>query len=175
MKPFLAAFGVSGAALDRTAGLLVVVVILGLALAANLAARHFVRTVVHRLVVRSRTRWDEELLEQGVFHRAAHLVPALLIYGLAPLAFPEHPGWAGFLRSGAEIYLVIAGMLLLDALAEAGLAIYGTYSISRQVPVKGFVQVFKILVYFIGIIILVSMLLGRSPVYFVSGMGALTA
>ena len=46
--------------------------------------------------------------------------------------------------------------------------------ISRNLPVKSFVQLSKLIIFFIGFIIAISVLANRSPIYFLSGLGVAT-
>jgi miniconductance mechanosensitive channel len=77
--------------------------------------------------------------------------------------------------SGVMIYIIVIGMLVLDALLNAILEIYQNFEVSNEVPIKGFVQVFKIGVYFLGGILIIAIILDKSPLYLFSGLGALTA
>jgi len=74
-----------------TARALVLLLVLLLALAAHLATRRVLLTTVRRLVKRSRTQWDDKMVERRVFFRLSHLVPALVIHLLAPGALIELP------------------------------------------------------------------------------------
>jgi miniconductance mechanosensitive channel len=47
--------------------------------------------------------------------------------------------------------------------------------VSKSKPIKGYLQVFKIVLFIIGGIFVVSMLIGRSPVYLLGGLGAFSA
>jgi miniconductance mechanosensitive channel len=66
-------------------------------------------------------------------------------------------------------------MLTVDALLNALLAIYGSSAISKEISITPFVQVLKLGLYFVGGILLLSLLLQKTPLYFLSGLGALTA
>ena len=80
------------------------------------------------------------------------------------------------LISGAAlIYMIAMGILALNAFLNASLDIYNTYEMSNRIPIKGFIQVFKIIIYFICGIFIISILLNKTPVYLFSSLGALTA
>lgn len=65
--------------------------------------------------------------------------------------------------------------LAINALLNASLGIYNTYEISNRIPIKGFIQVFKIIIYFICFILIISILLNKTPIILFSSLGALTA
>jgi miniconductance mechanosensitive channel len=53
--------------------------------------------------------------------------------------------------------------------------VYLTIPISQNRPIKGYIQIIKIIVYFIGIILALSVLLNKNPAYFLGGLGAFAA
>ncbi len=71
--------------------------------------------------------------------------------------------------------MIVMGILALDAFLNGSLAIYETYEISNKIPIKGFIQVFKIIIYFTSGVFIIAILLDKTPVYLFSSLGALTA
>ena len=131
--------------------------------------------VLQRLAGRTVQQWDDIILEHGVFGRLAQAVPALIVYfGVAWL-----PGLGESLSeivaNVALAFVALAMTLALGALLSAGSAIYGTYPVARDRPIKGFVQVAQIVVYVLGAVFIVSALVARSPVVLLTGFGAMTA
>lgn len=114
-------------------------------------------------------------IEEKVFNRLAYIAPAIVIYTSISIPFEGHE-WAINLVNGlALIYMIAMGALTLDALLNGFLAIYKTYEISDRIPIKGFIQVFKIIIYFTSAIFIISVLLDKTPFYLFSSLGALTA
>jgi miniconductance mechanosensitive channel len=74
-----------------------------------------------------------------------------------------------------NLYFIIVGVLVVDALINALHEIYQSFRVSREIPLKGFAQVLKIVLYGTGLILMVAVLMDRSPIYLLSGLGALTA
>ena len=75
----------------------------------------------------------------------------------------------------AQIYMIVVALLALDAVLNAALEIYNDFPVSRVIPLKGFVQVAKLILYILAAIVVVSTLLRKSPVYLLSGMGVLAS
>jgi len=128
-----------------------------------------------RIIQKSQSRWDNIFLEQKVFNRLAHFAPALVVYLLCPLAFPESPNLVTFFKDAAFVYMIIMALLVLDSLMNSALHIYQTFDVSKEIHLKGFVQALKIIIVLIGIIFILSVITGRSPLFFLSGLGAITA
>ena len=74
-----------------------------------------------------------------------------------------------------NLYLVFIGLWVIDAIINTGLKLYQHSKLSSKLPLKGVCQALKIVVNASGLIFVLSILLDKSPLYFFSGLGALTA
>ena len=145
------------------------------ALIAHRLARGPVLRTITSLIRRTNTHWDDALIERGVLHRLAHLVPGLVIYRLAPLALVGHARLQEIVDTGVLVYLVLTSMLVIDALMSTTVDIYRSTETSREISIKGLIQFLKVILYFLCGVFVVSVLLGKSPFYLLSGLTALTA
>jgi miniconductance mechanosensitive channel len=152
-----------------------VLLILALAFVADLVARRLLVRLVALFVAKSSTEWDDILSKQRVFTRAARIAPALVVYLATPLVLGDTPALSGFVQQVALAYMLIIGVLVLDSVLNALLEIYQTFEIAERVPLLWLVQVFKIVLYILGAILLLSILLQRNPGFFLGGLGAMTA
>ena len=149
--------------------------ILALAGLVYIVVRWFVMRGVVRLVKRTRTDWDDILFRERFFQRASHLAPALFVYFIAPLAFGGHESAVEVAQCAARVYMLIAGLLTADSLLDAVVVVCHSRNLPYKSSVRGFAQAAKIALYvFVGIIVL-SMIAGKSPAFFIGGMGAMTA
>ncbi|WP_210469944.1 mechanosensitive ion channel family protein [Sporosarcina sp. 6E9] len=138
---------------------------------ANLITKKVVIRIITQVVRRTKFKWDNMLLDRKVFHKLSHIVPVIIIYYFA-FAFPAYQ----FLIEKAAIsYLIIMGLIIINSLLNAVNDIYQTYEISKVKPVKGYIQVVKIIVVTLGIILVIANLMGKSPLLLLSGIGALSA
>ena len=119
--------------------------------------------------------WDDALIECRVLHRLAHIVPGLIFYRLGPLALEGHPVSVNIIQTAAHIYLVLSGLLAIEALISAGVRIYHGTRTSHEVSIKGLVQFLKIILYLLGSVLVVSILIGQSLLYLLGGLTAMTA
>ncbi len=168
-----AGFGEAAAAAILIAGTLVALALL--AWIANLVARQIILAAVERLVRRTKTDWDDALAERKVFARFSHLAPALVFWAGAAMAFEEMPGLIDVVRRLAEVYMILVGLLALSAFLDAAQDIYRKFDVSRRIPIRGYIQVAKILASIAAGVIVLSLLLQKSPLVLLTGMGALTA
>ncbi len=150
-------------------------VLLLLAIAADLVAKRLLLAAVRGAVTRSRVHWDDALVAQNVFGRLAQIVPAIIVYngiGAVPGigASIEHT-----VHNVAGAYMVLMIMLTVTAALSALNHIYEADPDSKQRPIKGFVQLAQSAIYIVGAVIVVAALIDRSPVILLSGFGAMTA
>lgn len=139
-----------------------------------IAKRIILQTIKH-IVQRSKVTWDDIIFERKVFNRLSHLAPAIVIYYLIAIAFPDASGWVAFIQKLTYIYMVLIGIFVLDSFINALHEIYNQSPISKDRPIKGYVQVVQIFIYFFGVITILAVLLGKSPGSLLAGIGALAA
>ncbi len=138
---------------------------------ANFMARKIILVAVGHYVRKSATQWDDVLLKRHVFHRFSHLAPALVFY-FSGAIFPTIK--AGLQRMSI-LYMVLVGVFVVDAFLNAVHDIYMNYDIARRRPIKGYLQVIKIIIFIFVVIYLIASLIGQSPLVILSGLGAMTA
>ena len=150
-------------------------VIMALSLAADFIARRVILRTLSRLIQRSRWNWDDALLQRKVLKRIGHFAPAIVIYLLAPVALEGYDSASRFVTQLVLIYMIVLGLLVLDAVLNVIVDVYRSQERSRYVPIRSFTQVIKLVAVFIGIVSIVSIILDKTPLYLLSGLGALTA
>ena len=129
--------------------------------------------VVHQFVQKTKTQWDDFLLDRKVFSALAHLSSALLIYYSYNFSGDEFV--AKLLLGFARLYFVAIITLVLVRLGNAANDIYQTTPYAASRPIKGYVQLVQILIICVGIIFAVAILIDKSPLYLIGGLGAVAA
>jgi miniconductance mechanosensitive channel len=139
-----------------------------------IAKKIILRTVI-AVIRRSRTILDDVLIEQNVLGRVAHFAPAIAINWLGPVFFSDMEKVLFVLKMGVNIYFIIIFLWVIDSFLNVVLSLYHQAEKTRRIPLKGFLQAVKLVVNLIGLIIILSIAFGKSPIYFFSGLGAITA
>jgi len=139
------------------------------------AIKYIVLGVARRISRRSSTTWDDALYSNRVFHKAVLFVPGLLLGSLAPYTLDEFPSALVWVTNITQIFLVYVTLATINAFMNSLYDIYQGFEVSKSKPIKGYLQVVKIIFVIIGIIIVISMLLGKSPLYLLGGLGAFSA
>ena len=125
---------------------------------------------IAKIFRKTSTKFDDILLEQKVFNKLPYLIPLIFLYSLRDVV-PFFKSVDRFLI--ALIALII--LISLNALINAINDVYRKSKFAEKLDIKSYAQVVKLILNSVGIIIIAALLAGKSPIYFLSGLGALTA
>lgn len=174
--PFLVRFferqGLDTASAEIASFFIAGVFITGLAFFANFVAKRIIVRLVTKLVRRTPWTWDDKLADHHVFTRLSHLAPAMVINVFGRGVFGAYESWV---NNAVLIYIIVIMFLVMSAALNAVQAIIGETKRGADIPVKGFVQAIKLIAFLLVGILVLSVLVGKTPIYFLSGIGALTA
>ncbi len=149
--------------------------LLAVAVTINLIVKHVLVRAVRTFAKRSSVTWDDALVSHNVFGRLVQVLPALIVFGGAPLV-PDLPeGVVQLIRNVAMGYMVLMLTLAVTAILSAANTVYSSLPVARERPLKGFVQLVQIVVWVLGGVMIISAVLDRSPLLLLSGFGAMTA
>ena len=141
----------------------------------DLIAKRILVGAVRAFAKRSNVTWDDTLVTHNVFGRLVQVVPALIIFVGVPFIPGLPEGTVQLIRNVAMGYVVLTLTLGLTALLSAANTIYVASPIAKDRPLKGFVQLVQIVVWVLGGVLIVAVVLDRSPLLLLSGFGAMTA
>lgn len=151
------------------------VLLVALAVLVNAIAKKVIVRAVAALARRSRWEWDNIFVEAGVFTRLSHLAPAFAFRMFLDDVLGGTPEALAFANSFISVYLIVIVLLVASATLNAIATILERGPLGANIPIKGFVQAVKLVGTIAGGIFVLSVLFGKSPIYFFSGLGALTA
>lgn len=152
-----------------------VVLLLALAWLANFVAKRVILQVVSTIVKFSSFKWDDALLESGVFTRLSHIAPAMAISFYGDDVLGQTPEMLSGVNAAVNIYLTLIWLAVFFGFLDAVAAIISRAEKSSHIPIKGFIQAVKLIATILGLILMLATVIGKSPVYLLSGLGALTA
>lgn len=148
--------------------------ILGAAYLANLLTKRLILRVVDAITRRTPFDWDRVFVRNGVFTRLSHLVPAIVLQLLTRAFFPGHPEVMSAVDTFVSLYLVLIAIMVFDGMVNAVIDLLSKTNASG-LPLRGFGQALKLVAFLVGLIFTVSILFDKTPLYILSGLGALTA
>ncbi len=173
------------------AALTVILAILLIAKLSHYAARYILVHWIHKVVTQTKNRWDDYLVTEKVFNGIAHLVPLFIIYQSCYFASPllEKPSadMAGELSADyyfflgplllklTKLYFIFTIVYILNAILNVMNAVFMKSDFANKRPFTGYFQLLKILVYFLAMILIISILIDKDPTVLIAGLGAIAA
>ena len=152
--------------------IIIKILLIGLfCIVANFISKKIVIRIITRIVKNAKVKWGNIILERQIFRKLSHIVPAIIIYSFAP----TFPTYDTIIQKLAICYIIIVGLVFIQSLLYALNDIYQTFEISKVKPIKGYIQVVNIIIMTFGFILVISNLIGESPLILLSGIGALSA
>ena len=128
-----------------------------------------------KLAQHTHYQWDSLLLKRKVVHHLVHTTPGILVYALLPLAFIRGKGLLLLSQKICAVYIVFALLLAINGFILVFLDMYNMRQVNKNRPIKGFMQVLQVLLFFIGGIVIIAILIGKSPASLFAGLGASAA
>lgn len=150
-----------------------------LVLLLSVASYYIVKKLPLKLLAKSaktsKNHWDDLFVEHKVFQYAALFVPLVIILYAVPEIFYDNDFISTLITRFVYISMVVAGTIVINSFINALYSIYSTLQIAKEIPIKGFVQGLKILLFFFATLVVISLVIRKTPLYLLSGLGAMTA
>lgn len=129
--------------------------------------KHYTKCAPHQ--------WNTLLMKRRVVHHLIHILPGVLVYFLLPLAFVRGKEILDFSQKICAVYIIAAILFTINGLLLVMLDVYNARDKQKNRPMKGFVQVLQVLLFFIGGIVIIAVLVNKSPMTLFAGLGASAA
>ena len=154
---------------------ILVVAMIVLSWAANYITKRFIIKVLDVFFRKTKSKYDDYLVERKVFHKLSHLAPAIVILLMTGVIFYNYPGFSRILTNVVFVYIVFVFVGSLSSFLKAVDDVYNTFDFAKERPIKGYIQVAQIVIYSIAILISVSILFGINMTAIFTGLGAIAA
>lgn len=128
-----------------------------------------------RLVEYTEVKWDDVVFNPRVLQGAWQLLLSHMLYATLPACFAAYEGMEMFLHGLCKIIVVISWVVLIVRVLSALFELLSSVDRFAENSFKGICQLFQLLTICGGIIIIVSIMIGRDPVFVLSGLGAIAA
>lgn len=172
----LISWGVSPSWADRLDQFIAFAIVLVIAFLADAVCRHMLLRAVAHVVKKTKATWDDIVFDQKVMIHLSRMVAPVIIYLFVPVAFAETgSSTLEFIQRICLIYILIAFLSFINSFLKAVYAVYSEKERLRDRPLKGMLQTVQVILWFIGAIVIVSILINRSPVSLLAGLGASAA
>lgn len=158
-----------------TARTFLIISVLILAYFIDRFVRFILFSIFVRIVKKSKTDWDDLLVEHKVFYAFAHLVPVLFIFYIIPEILDQDLIWVDYLERLSKSILIIVLLVLFFRILNVVKTIVGRIESLKDKPLDSYFQLAKIIISIIFILLILSILAKTSITYFFGAFGAMTA
>ncbi|MFA5494592.1 MAG: mechanosensitive ion channel family protein [Porticoccaceae bacterium] len=142
---------------------------------ANWITKQILLRGMYRLLKNTAWGKDQVLANHSVVPRLANIIPALILYAGITLV-PGLPEVAAVVvRNVSSAFIVLTVAMAIGALLNLVNNIYQRRPDAANRPIKGYLEVVKIVVYAIAVLLIIATLIDRSPLILLSGLGAMAA
>ena len=175
VKELMENVGFSHAAIEKYDTLIISAIVIIIAIAAMEITYRASLFAIKRIVKRKQYNFLTQMLKNNRLRKVAHILVPITINTLLPITFANDNVVLHYIELTVSIYyiiaMVVATISLLGALGDSAF----NNSKFHDRPVKGFIQVGKIIVILIATIVIISILTNKSPLYLIGGLGAFAA
>ncbi|MGG6544596.1 UNVERIFIED_CONTAM: mechanosensitive ion channel family protein [Prevotella sp. 15_C9] len=175
VETVLNALGLQGASVPVVRHLLLVVIAVFLTLLSGWLCRKLLVPFALRITKKTPSQWDDVLFDEKVLLTACSIVPAVVLWELLPMVFYQFPIVREMLTRLTAVYIVINSTRLIVQTVNRISLLGGDDGSSKKQYIKSFVGVLRIIVIFIAVIIVIAVLINKSPMSLFAGLGATSA
>ncbi|WP_270087646.1 mechanosensitive ion channel family protein [Sphingobacterium sp. SYP-B4668] len=137
--------------------------------------RFFFNSVVTGLIKKTKTNWDNHLLDNKVQVHLSRLILVAISQLLLPDVFMGFPSFTAVLIKVLDIFMIFAVYGVANGLLKTGRDILRSSKAFVDKPVDSYLQVLQIFLIFVVGTLIVSILTGNSPWSFLVSLGAASA
>ena len=175
VKELMTAAGLSTDTVERYDTLVISVIVITIAIAVMEITYRILLIAIRRVVKNRHYNFLTQMLKANRLRKVAHLLVPITLNALLPITAASESIALHYIEIAVSIYYVTAMvMAVIAVLGALGDSAFNNSKFHDR-PVKGFIQVGKIIVTLVAVIIIISILTNKSPLYLIGGLGAFAA
>ena len=172
MNKILIDWGIDAKVADRFDETIIAILMIAIAVGVDYLCQAILVGGMRQYTRRKPHLWNTLLMKRKVFHNLIHTIPAILVYALLPMAFMRGKELLVISQKACAIYIIFSLLLAINGILLMIMDIYDGKETMKNRPMKGFIQVLQVLLFFIGGIVIISILVNKSPASLFAGLGA---
>ena len=169
VERLIVACGISGISVPIVRHIVLALVVVIVAYLSFVIGRQLILFLT-KIVMKKGTQWNPLLLLS-----VSRIIPAIVVRALMPLVFYQYPWVRLSLSRATAVYITVMTTLAAVALLNSFEGNEGQNLTATQQYFKSFRGVLKIVIFFLGAIVAIALLIGRSPMTLIAGLGATSA
>ncbi len=149
----------------------IIIVNLALAIAVHFLCRGYLLTLFNNFIQKHYKKWLDILNKNKIVVLISYLLPVIFIN----IAIAYSPYFKSELKKAIDIYALVVVLLIIRSLLISANSIYKNYKIAKMYPITSYIQLLHLANYLLSGVVIISLILDRSPWGVISGIGAFTA
>ncbi|NEM98486.1 mechanosensitive ion channel family protein [Pontibacter burrus] len=146
-----------------------------LSLLSGFIARKIMVGMLQKFASRTTTSFDDYLLQNKVVLHLSRIFPLTIVVLAIPVIFADFSGWIAPLLKLTDVYVVLLGIWIIRSVLRTSRDYLKTFDSLKDKPIDSFTQVLTIFTFFIGGLMIFSLLTGKPLWTFITAMGAASA
>lgn len=134
-----------------------------------------INRVLQKLIMKTSNSWDDVFMEEGVFRKLGHIIPAVVIGELTPVVFTDYPQAIPAIEQIMGAFVTLTIIRVIVSFISALAVFFGRSEKFKDKPIASFTQLAKIIIWCVGGIILFGILFGKNPLTLFTALGAVSA
>ena len=175
LKDILLNAGVKDSIADWSSILVLVAISLSIIFLINFVIRKIIRSIFSKIADRTKTDFDDIMINHKVPRNIAHIVPVVLIYNIIPNIFYEHLDLKLFLEKLILVSVVVSIVWAIRSIFKSIKIFFKSIERLRDKPIDSYIQVLMIFVWLTGIFGILAIVTGISFWEFMAGIGTVSA
>ena len=140
-----------------------------------LVGKFIILGLIAKLIKKTETHIDDLLIQHRIPHRIIQLIILAISHQINKSLFFSETVIYNTNESILSILIILSIIAIFDALLNFANSLFSQSKYAEKFPAKSLIQALKLILYFFGVIFILSIILDKSPLFFISGLGALTA
>lgn len=175
MTDWLTTVGIGDSALGFTVTSVVLIVYIAIAVVFYYLCTRVVAPLLLKVVEKTKAKWDDMLLSRPVVKAITMMLETLMLKLLLPTAFDYYPHLRQWIAVTINVLVVVSVVIVVIRILSAIYDVLCTHTAMPARSLRGLLEMIQILVACVGAVVAVSLLINRSPLIILSGLGASAA
>lgn len=175
LKDILLNAGIKDSIADWSSILVLVAISLSIIFLIDFVIRKIIRSIFSKIADKTKTDFDDIMINHKVPRNIAHIVPVVLIYNIIPNIFYEHLDLKLFLEKLILVSAVVSIVWAIRSVFKSIKIFFKSIERLRDKPIDSYIQVLMIFVWLTGIFGILAIVTGISFWEFMAGIGTVSA
>lgn len=152
-----------------------VIIIILITIIINFILKYILIAVINKAMNKFTPNLEIRSYINKILNRSVNLILAIIVTSFLPAAFPPGSKLLIVLMRICGIVIICLITFMINSLLKIAYEIISKQKKYKQKPIKGFFQIIQIIIFFIGIIIIIAVIIDKSPSGLLTGLGASAA